>query len=404
MILKNIWKKLQNNLTAIIIFLSSFIIGIGLFYLFGWEYKTDDNFILTNKTNQLIQKFENSKLVKSRKLTRQQKDDLIISGLFYHLNKKYDDIHSTYFNKEMLDSFNQSLNSEFVGIGIQSQQNEQGLVVKRVFDNTPAKKTGIVEQDLILGTNKIDFSKQKDISFVEYIKGEPNSNVTLKILRNGKILSLNVQRQQLNLPQVSVSKYNNNSVLYINISSFGENVGTEFTDKLKQSFDSKTKKIIIDVRSNGGGSLQEVEKIISLFVKKNTKILQRKTIKQQTYDYSSENKKTYLNIPLAILIDSQSASASEILAISLKETANAKLYGTKSFGKGSVQRMYNIDENSAFKMTIEKWFSPKGVGIDKVGIKPNVELTNDKSWYQLPYSKLAENDKVLKYVLGENNE
>lgn len=398
--MKNIYKKLQKNSLVIVFCVIAFIGGFTTFNLITQNSLNQENFLNSSKIIKKVSNLKNSKIVKENKISNEQFEDILVSGLFYHIQKKYKDPHSMYFNKDMTKKFNESLNLNVVGIGITSMQNPNGLLVKRVFDNTPAQKAGLKEEDLITGTDEVNFSDLKNEDFVNYIKGNENSKVILKIKRGEENISKTLIRKNIQLPQVTAKNLNSKS-LYVNISSFGDNVASELSDILIDNKLETKKELIIDLRGNGGGSLSEVENIISAFVPKNVPILIRKTLNKKEIDLSDSKVSRYPNIKVKILIDKDSASASEILTIALKEIIGAKVYGHTSFGKGSVQKLYNLTDKTSFKFTIEKWFSPSGKGIDQIGITPDFQIDNDKSWYQLPYSKLDENDKVLKKALGE---
>lgn len=398
--MKNIYKKLQKNSLVIVFCVIAFIGGFTTFNLIIQNSFNQENFLNSSKIIKKVSNLKNSKIVKENKISNEQFEDILVSGLFYHIQKKYKDPHSMYFNKDMTKKFNESLNLNVVGIGITSMQNQNGLLVKRVFDNTPAQEAGLKEEDLIIGTDKVNFADLKNEDFVKYIKGNENSKVILKIKRGEENISKTLIRKNIQLPQVTAKNLNSKS-LYVNISSFGDNVASELSDILIDNKLETKKELIIDLRGNGGGSLSEVENIISSFVPKNVPILIRKTLNKKEIDLSDSKVNRYPNIKVKILIDEGSASASEILTIALKEIIGAKVYGHTSFGKGSVQKLYNLTDKTSFKFTIEKWFSPSGKGIDKIGITPDFKIDNDKSWYQLPYSKLDENDKVLKKALGE---
>lgn len=397
------------------LYIITIILGISIPFLF-----TSGHFILANKSiNTKI-----DKIVKEKKLTKEQTQEMIISGLFYHINKNVEDIHSVYMNKDNYKEFNQSLNSTLVGIGIKSSRSENDtLKVVKVYDNTPAKKSGLKEKDIIIGVDNINFKDHKKESLVKFITGKENTSLVLKILRDNKKMEIKTTRASLSLPQVEVQNLNKDTTI-AKISSFGSDVASEFATKVVSNVLPQTKNLIIDVRSNGGGSLVEVEKIISLFVRENQNIVIKKsssgtnidkseklalvydkeTKKPQLKPISDQNKDNVVDLSkykVKILVDQNSASASEILTITLKELINARLYGTKTYGKGSVQQLIPLSDNSAFKLSVEKWFSSKNTGIDKKGIDVDVKIENNKSYYNAVDSELNKNDLVLKKALEE---
>lgn len=348
-----------------------------------------------NKKNLVT--FVDSKAQKL-KLDAKHKEKLWLDALFYHIYKAHKDAHSIYMDPKMYAEFNQDLNQTLVGIGIVSSQTNNALVVKRVYNNTPAQKANINEDDQIIGVNNVEFKNVKNKLFVDFIKGQENSLVKLKIKRHNHIFTTTLKRKSLVLPQVYAKKYANN--LYVNISSFGENVYNEFKNATKELATNKKLHLIIDLRNNGGGSLSEVEKILSLFVKEKTPIVIKKAHNNKTIDYASKVDFDFSKVKIKVLVNQNSASASEILTIVLKELKHAIVIGSQTYGKGSVQQLVPLNDNSAFKFTIEKWYSPLNHGIDKIGIKPTLKVENPKSWYNQSFTKASQNDQVLKKALG----
>ena len=372
------------------IYAISGILGVSLSFYVNNNLLSLKNTVTSDK--DVVKKLKEVKT--KHYLSNSQTNELMINSLFAHINRK--DPHSMYFNKKMYKEFNTGLNSTLVGIGVLAQQKDQQLIIKRIFKNTPASESSLKEDDIITKVDGVDFkSLPKNKILTDLIKGNENTTAHLTIIRDGSEQSIDVQRRSIQLDQISTKDINGN--FYLKIDSFGDNLDKSFEKHVEKI--NKSKKLIIDLRDNSGGELVEVEKIISHFVKKNTLILQRKVNSKTNKNYSVDVKGR-IKVPVVVLVNENSASASEILALDLRELYNAKLIGVKTYGKGSVQQLIPLSDGTAYKFTIERWFSAKGTGIDHKGIKPDIEI-KDNDFSNYSYEKGFEKDKVLHKAMEE---
>ncbi len=351
--------------------------------------------------NKEIEKFYNEyKFVKDKYYGEVKTDKLIndaIAGMVNGLGDPY----STFINDENVTNFDVELDGEFYGLGIEITVNENSEIeVHRVLDGYEAKKSGIQVGDVI---THMDGESLEGISTVDFRSKMIQNNketVTLTIKRDGKTMDITVKRTLVQIESVKTATYHSGAskVGYIGITIFANNTYKQFKEALAKLENEKIDSLIVDVRSNSGGHLQIVTDIISEFVDSSHVIYQVKDATEVTKEYSTgkENK----SYPIIVLIDSASASASELLASALKEQAGAKLVGTKSFGKSTVQQVVDLGNGSKYKITIKEWLTSEGNVINGQGLVPDVEVMLGEAYFNEPIEKndtqLNEAIKLLK--------
>ena len=302
------------------------------------------------------------------------KDKLLesgISGMIRYLGDPY----STYMNKEEASDFNDDVEGTYQGIGAEIKYNDDKLpTIGKVFENSPAEKSGLKENDIILKVNDEDVTGLSLSSIASKVKGEKGTSVNLTIKRDDEEKNITITREIVDSISITseIIEKKDKKIGYLYISVFAANTTRQFKNELesleKQGIDS----LIIDVRGNTGGYLTTVTDIISLFMKKDEPIYQLKTKGEIeiVYDKTDESR----DYPVVILADSRSASASELLVAAFDEIYGAEIVGTKTFGKGKVQKVSTLSSGAMFKYTYQEWLTPKGNYIDQVGISPSVEI------------------------------
>ncbi len=302
--------------------------------------------------------------------------DAAIKGMFNYTGDDY----TNYMDEDATNVLNERLNGTYDGIGINIAEDSEGqIIIKDVFENTPASEAGLKENDIILYLNGTDLEDYSISEVSEVIKNNTSDNVTLKILRNNEELDFEIKKKTLISPNIysSIKEINNKKIGYILIESFSNTVDTQIETTLismeKENIDS----LILDVRGNSGGYLNSCTNILELFLEKGKVIYSVQTKDDKTeYKDKTEEKRNY---PIVVLINGGSASASEILAGALKYSYGATLIGTKTYGKGKVQNTGYLDDGTMYKYTSAKWLLPNGDCIDKIGIQPdiNIELNEE---------------------------
>jgi carboxyl-terminal processing protease len=285
------------------------------------------------------------------------------------------DAHSSYFSEKSYKDFKVTTEGEFGGLGITVGMRDKALTVIAPIDDTPAYKFGIKAGDIIL---KIDDKATMDMPLdeaVSLMRGKPKTSITLTIVRKGetKPLKFTIIRDIIKIDSVFV-KTLDNDLLYIRVSNFDKKVVAD----VKKGIDEKLKDrkgIILDLRSNPGGLLNQAVNLVDLFIDKGIIVSQKGKNESETKIYEA-TKGGYINIPLVVLIDVGSASASEIVSGALQDHRRAILVGEKSFGKGSVQAIWPItaDGSEAIKLTVARYYLPSGRTIQASGVEPDIEV------------------------------
>lgn len=320
-------------------------------------------------------------------------------GIVASLNDPY----SEYITKAEEKEFSSNLNQKYKGIGIRLEKIDTLYVVTEVLKNSPAQAKGVLQGDIIFKINEDLVTAQTTITqIVQKIRGEQGTNVKIEFIRSGKPIDLEITRADIKADLISLET--NGKFAIITISSFGEGLDKRMQEIASQiNANSSIEKIILDVRSNTGGLLNESVDLISYFVEPNTTLVQEKSKNKNLlgqFDIQKlTSKQTPINLakyPVFVLTDKFSASASEILAGALRDNRKVKIYGEKTFGKGVVQQLFPLQNGDFIKLTIAEWLTPNGQNIDKVGINPDVEVPLDltKSSYN--------NKDLINKVINEN--
>ena len=306
------------------------------------------------------------------------KDKLVesaINGMVSSIGDEY----TSYSDKDVTDNFNEAVNGKYMGIGALIMKSENDLVIYKVFEDSPSYRAGLKDGDIIL---KLDDKDTKDMSvndIASIVKNDDNKEVKLLVKRGEENLDITIVKDMVELPVVSgkVINHNDKKIGYISLSIFSSVASEQFNKELVKLEKEGISGLVIDVRGNSGGYLTTVTDIVSYFLKKgdiiyklevNDKVTVRKDKTKESRDY-----------PVAVLIDKNSASASEILASSIKESYNGYVVGTNSYGKGTVQQTLVLSDGSMIKYTIEKWLTPLGNWINEEGVVPTnyVELSSE---------------------------
>lgn len=302
------------------------------------------------------------------------KEELIDAGIKGMINY-LDDPYATYFDGTSSTNFNQTLEGNYEGIGIEVTLDNSKVKITKVFADTPAKKAGLKVGDYITKVNGESVEGKSLSDVVSLIKNAKNKEVEITITRDNQEKAMKVTRTTVDMPYTSSKVYEENGkkIGYLKIEMFSNNI----TKQVKKELDSLKKKnidkLVIDVRDNPGGYLTQVTEILSLFMTKKDVIYQLQTKNNKEKVYGTSSKATY-NYPVVVLINENSASASEILASAFKETYNAEIVGVNSYGKGTVQKTGDLNNGDTIKYTVQKWLTPKGKWINEKGVTPTKEV------------------------------
>ena len=288
-----------------------------------------------------------------------------INGMLKFLGDNY----SIYMNSSAAEDLNETLENTYEGIGIVTTNN----VVYHVYDNTPASKAGIKEDDVIIKVNGVDISEENFEQISVLVQNNDGTN-EIVVKRDDKELTFNVEKATVTVPVVSsrIIDMDKKKIGYISLSSFSSHATEEFTTDLAKLEEDDIDSLIIDLRGNTGGYLNQAKSIASIFLEKGKIIysLENKDKTELVKDETSEKRK----YKVVILVNGSTASASEVLTAALKDSYGATIVGKKTFGKGKVQNTNNYGDGSMLKYTTAKWLRPNGDCIDEEGIKPDYEV------------------------------
>ena len=305
------------------------------------------------------------------------------------------DPYTVYLDAKSAKALNDQLSGTLSGIGAEIAIKNNRLTVVAPVADSPAAKAGISVGDVIIAIGKTDSSTLALDEAVSKIRGEKGTQVTLKIVRGtADPKDITVTRDVISVPSVKWSMKDNN-VGYINITQFG----TDTTDKVRKAAGELkaqgAQRVVVDLRNDPGGYLDSAVKVASQFLPEGKVVVEERHNGKTQQKLSTEGGGQLVGLPMVVLINGGSASASEILAGALRDNKSAKLLGEKSFGKGSVQEVINVGDGAELKVTVAHWFTPSGQGIDKQGIKPDIEVTQNKDDFN------ADRDPQLDRALQE---
>ena len=392
--MKKIKKEVNNKKfsTIEVIFLVVITCLVSLYFGTKITYKE------SNKDEFLSEIEKVYKEITTNYYTDVNKDDLLsgaINGMTSALDK-----YSTLIDSSSNENFYLTLEGSYSGVGIEiSSDNDNNIFIIGVLSNSPAEKAGLKAGDIIKKIDNVDLSN-KDYKYVsEYIR--KNSNKTdykIEILRDGETLNFDLKKDTVMIKSVSskIIEKEDKKIGYIYISIFSNTTASQFKKELDNLQKNGISSLIIDVRENTGGHLTTAVGILSELLSSENVIYQIEKNSKKSKFYSLGKKN--FEYPIAIIQNGDSASASEMLAISLKENLNAIIIGETSYGKGTVQELNYLSNGDTYKYTTKKWLSPKGKWIEGKGIVPDFEVKLNEEYINNPTD---ENDNQLQTAINE---
>jgi len=284
------------------------------------------------------------------------------------------DPYTEYLSSDRWQQFVDSMENNYIGIGIRVGSNEKGFFVIEVFQDTPAEKAGLLAGDYIVAVNGMKAEGMTLKELVGYITGTPGTSVTIAVDRSGETLELTVERSGIHVPPLT-AELMEPGIGYVRVTSFSSDVDELFFEEMERLQEEGMKALILDLRNNPGGYLDSAGRMAALFVDDGVLIYARdRDGREQTYVMRNMNP---LDIPVFILINEYSASASEVLAGSLQDHGVARLVGKTSYGKGSVQSLFHLSDGSVLKLTVQEYLTPKRRPVNLVGLEPDVVVHGD---------------------------
>lgn len=409
-------KKYLLGYLAVIIVFGSFLIGYGT----GLEHgkKSSEEIIavgegqVTNKDEALPAFLSNDvdfrlfwdvwQLIRSRYVDAHVSDTQIFYGALSGLLNSLKDPYSVFLDPEINRKFTEELSGSFEGVGMEIGMKKEQLVVVAPLPDTPAARAGIRAGDKILAIDKMDTSGITVDYAVSKIRGKGGTSVTLTIYRTGwqKSKDITVARERIAIPSVRFEM--KGDIALVKMTHFNADTTAKFRDAVQELLLKNPKGVVLDLRNNAGGFLDTAVDVTSEWVEDGVIVTEKFRNGSREQSHDARGRARLKEVKTVVLTNEGSASASEIVAGALKDNGLATLIGKKTFGKGSVQELETLPDGSAVKITVAKWYTPKGLSINENGITPDIEIDLTDDDYS--NDRDPQLDAALKVLHGEKVE
>lgn len=384
---------------VIIVIVVSIISAVSTGVIITKSFSSDGNYTYADiAKDKNLQEFINiySKLNTSyyEDINKEEVIKSAINGMTSYLNETYTGILDIDKSNSLLDD----LNATYDGIGITINNN----LIVNVIKNSPAYNAGIEVNDLIISINDVDVSTNTGEEISNLLK-ESEKNIKISVKRGEEIINFeNINFSKLDIPRVEYNVIENSNIGYIHISLFSNSVSDQVKNALEELNEKNVNGLIIDLRNNTGGYLEEAYNTAQLFLEKGKIVYSLEDKNNNITSFKDKTIEKYDN-QIVILINGQTASAAEILAAALKESGDALIVGTKSYGKGKVQHTYSLSSGELVKYTSSYWLTPKGTCIDGKGISPDYNVENETEIDSEGNNYLIDNqlEKSINILKGE---
>lgn len=383
--------KKANNVFKIVmlIFLTAFItfiITVPATYKYidrnSYKIKSKNisNITSNSETSTLEGTLANFRSVLEQKYVGEINDDELIESAIKGYVAGLGDPYTEYLTVSEMETLQEETEGEYIGIGVYITNDtiNNNIVILRTIGNSPAYTSGLLPGDIIKNIDGIEYTGEQLNEASKILKGKEGTEVKILIIRDGKEQEITITREKIKLICVN-SKIVNNNVGYLRITSFDGNCAKEFYEKYEELEKQGIKSLIIDLRFNGGGMVNEALDIADLTVEKDKTLLITKS-KNKEEVITRAQREQIIKVPIIVLVNEYSASASEILTGILKEVNGATIIGKNTYGKGVIQTVYSLSDGSGLKITTDEYFTPNHNTINKVGIKPDVEIELPEKW------------------------
>ena len=325
-------------------------------------------------------------------------DDIVkksIEGLLTNL-----DAHSSYLDEKHFKDLKIQTDGEFGGLGITVGQRDGALTVIAPMEGTPADKAGVKAGDIILKINKQSTLNMTIDEAVNIMRGKPNTSIELTLVREGspKPLTISIIRDIIKIESVYSKMIENENILYVRVVNFDKNIVGDVQEAINKH--KNVKGIVLDLRNNPGGLLNQAVGLVDIFVDEGIIVSQKGRVESENAEYKATKSGTNTKLPLVVLVNGGSASASEIVSGALQDHKRAIIIGEKTFGKGSVQAVLPVVDNEAIRLTIARYYLPSGRTIQAEGVVPDITVYPGEVPAKANEQTLKEKD-LKKHLEGE---
>ena len=363
-------------LVILIVFITFLITSIGFYKYFTNGDNASSLLMASSGDNNIESELKKYRALIDKYYLGEVNDEDLEEGAIKGYIEGLGDEYTEYISKEDMEEYMQDTMGNFVGIGIYMVNDTETnrIMVLSPIKGSPAEKAGILPGDYIMKIDGESYTGEDNSIAASKIKGEEGSTVKLEILRGTETLNFEIKRENVIVNPVE-GKVLENNIGYIKFTSFDENTAEEFKAKFEELQKSNIKSLIIDLRNNGGGLVDQALEIVGYIADKGS-VLLYEVDKNNNEEVKKSDSNPIINMPVVLLVNGNTASSSEILAGALKDLGKAKIVGTKTYGKGVIQELLTLKDGSGLKITSQKYLTPNKTEINKVGIQPDqtVEL------------------------------
>lgn len=352
----------------------------------------------SNETDNLYSSLKTIEALIGKYYLKDIDEQDVIDGAIDGYVSALGDPYTEYIPADEMEEYTENIMGNYVGIGIYMVQNTEKNVIQVLtpIKESPAEAAGILPGDIIVAVDGVEYSGEEMTTASNSIKGEEGTKVKLTILRGTETLDVEITRSKINTNPVIAEKLENN-IGYLEISSFDEGTAEEFKTKYESLKEQGITSLIIDLRNNGGGLVDEALQIADYIVPKGKELLI--TVDKNNNEVIEKAEEDVLiDMPIVVLVNENSASASEILAGALKDLDEATLVGTTTYGKGVIQQVLSLRNGSGLKVTVEEYYTPNRNKIDGVGIEPDEKVELPET-VENPLSVSREEDTQLQKAM-----
>ena len=355
----------------IVVALVTFIVTTAYMYN---KFSNAKQIIISSSNTKLNSKINSIRKILEEDYLGDVDEDSLINGAIKGFVSGIKDEYTEYYTKEEMDDLMSETEGNYTGIGIYMSvlKKENSIIIIATIKGSPAEAAGIKAGDIIKKVDGVEYTGDDFDKIASYIKGKNGTTVNIEIERDKEILKFDVERKKIEIYPIE-SEILEKDIGYISLPSFTENSAKEFKKNYEKLKESKIKSLIIDLRNNGGGVVDETLEILDYILEKD-KVLMITVNKEKEEKIEKTKKDSNMDIPIVILVNEHTASSSEIFVSALKENERATIIGTNTYGKGVIQELLRLPDGSGLKITTEEYLTPNRNKINKVGVKPDIEV------------------------------